>query len=123
MKKLLTITALSAAMLLAACGGGDDKAAKADGGETAAVEPAGSGELAKAAAGATGIAECDNYLTKAMACFEDKIPEAQRAMMKKSLEDSKASWAAAKDKTALAKTCTDAMNQAKASFGAMGCSF
>jgi hypothetical protein len=122
MKKSLSITALSAALLLAACGGGDS-AEKADAGDTKTVEPAGSGDLAQAAAGATGVAECDTYLTKVMACVEDKIPEAQRAMVKKSLEDSKASWAAATDKAALAKTCQQAMDQAKASYAAMGCTF
>jgi hypothetical protein len=110
-------------MLLSACGGGDN-AEKADAtADAAKVEPAGSGELAQAAAGATGVAECDTYLTKVMACVEDKIPEAQKAMVKKSIDDSKATWAAATDKAALAATCTKAMDQAKASFGAMGCTF
>jgi hypothetical protein len=124
MKKLFTMTALSAAMLLAACGGSDN-AEKADAAaDTAAkVEPAGSGDLAQAAAGATGVAECDNYLTKVMACVEDKIPEAQKAMIKKSIDDSKANWTKVTDKAALAQTCTKAMDQAKTSFAPMGCTF
>ncbi len=122
MKKLLTIAAVSTAILLVGCGGGGgDSAEKAGADKT--VEAAGSGELAQAAAGATGVAECDQYLTKVMACVEDKIPAAQRDMVKKSMEDSKASWAAVTDKAALAKTCKDAMTQAKTSYAAMGCSF
>ncbi|MGL5838842.1 MAG: hypothetical protein ACRCY3_10120 [Sphingorhabdus sp.] len=122
-KHLLAIGTLSAVMLLAACGGGNDAAEKSA--ETAAttVEPAGSGELAQAAAGATGVPECDTYMTKVMACVEDKIPAAQRDMFKKQIEDSKASWAAVTDKAALANTCKQAMEQAKTSFGAMGCTF
>jgi hypothetical protein len=122
MKKLQTITTLSAAMLLAACGGAE-KAEETKAADTATVEPAGSGELAQAAAGATGVAECDTYLTKVMACVEDKIPAAQKEMFKKQIDDSKASWAKVTDKAALAKTCTDAMAQAKTSMGAMGCTF
>jgi hypothetical protein len=123
MKKLFTITALSTAMLLAACGGGAEKAEETKAAEATTVAPAGSGELAQAAAGATGVAECDEYLTKVMACVEDKIPAAQKDMIKQQIDASKASWAAVTDKAALAKTCTDAMTQAKTSFGAMGCTF
>jgi hypothetical protein len=121
MRKILTLAVVSTAFLVASCGG-SDKAADTVAEETKAVAE-GSGDLAKAAAGATGVAECDNYLTKVMACVEDKIPEAQRAMIKKSMDDSKASWAAVTDKAALAKTCQNAMDQAKASYAAMGCSF
>jgi hypothetical protein len=111
-------------LALTACGGGGaEKAEEAKTVDTATVEPVGSGELAQAAAGATGVAECDDYLTKVMACVEDKIPAAQKDMIKKSIDDSKASWASVTDKAGLAKTCTDAMAQAKQSFGAMGCTF
>jgi hypothetical protein len=120
MKKLLTVTMISTAMLLSACGSKTETAEKP---AEATVTPAGSGELSQAAAGATGVAECDAYLSKVMACVEDKIPEAQRAAIKKQMDDSKAGWTKVADKAALAKTCTDAMAQAKQSFGALGCSF
>jgi hypothetical protein len=71
----------------------------------------------------TGVAECDDYLNKVYACISDKVPEAQRDMMKQGIEQSKASWAAVTDKAALAAQCKTAMDQAKASFGAMGCTF
>jgi hypothetical protein len=118
MKKSILAVVAIASMTLAACGGGDQKAA--DAAQEAADK---GGDLAKAANGATGVAECDEYLTKVMACVEDKVPEAQRAMMKKGIEDSKASWAAVPDKAALAGQCKAAMDQAKASYAAMGCSF
>lgn len=120
MKKLLTITAMSAALMLAACGGGGDKAA--DTGDTAKADAAGDA-TATAAAGATGIPECDAYLTKVMACIDGKVPEAQRAQLKQAIESSKASWAAIPDKAAAGKACQTAMDQAKASYGAMGCEF
>jgi hypothetical protein len=120
MKKSVLTSLAIVSLSLSACGGGGDTAEKA---ADATVEPAGSGELAQAAAGATGVAECDEYLTKVMACVEDKIPAAQKDMIKKQMDDSKASWAKVTDKAALAKTCTDAMAQAKQSFGAMGCTF
>lgn len=122
MKKLISIAALSTALMLAACGEKADKAA--DAGDTAKTEAAGSGDAtATAAAEATGIPECDTYLTKVMACIDGKVPEAARAQAKKAIEDSKSSWAAIPDKAAAGKICQQAMDQAKASYGAMGCTF
>lgn len=71
----------------------------------------------------TGVPECDQYLEKVYACISDKVPEAQREMMKQGIEQSKAGWAALTDKTALAAQCTTAMDQAKTAYSAMGCSF
>lgn len=71
----------------------------------------------------TGVPECDTYLEKVYACISDKMPEAQRDMMKQGIEQSKASWSAVTDKAALAAQCKTAMDQAKASYGAMGCTF
>ncbi len=41
----------------------------------------------------TGVPECDQYLEKVYACISDKVPEAQREMMKQGIEQSKAGWA------------------------------
>ena len=71
----------------------------------------------------TGVAECDQYLEKVYACISDKVPEAQRDMMKQGIEQSKAGWSAVTDKTALAAQCKTAMDQAKTAYAAMGCSF
>lgn len=71
----------------------------------------------------TGVPECDQYLEKIYACISDKVPEAQRDMMKQGIEQSKAGWAAITDKSALAAQCKTAMDQAKAAYGAMGCTF
>ena len=118
MSRLFSTLFISSALFLSACSG--EGAEKKEG---ATVEAASSGELAQTAAGATGVPECDEYLTKVMACVEDKMPAEQKDMLKKALDDSKASWAQVTDKTQLANTCKQAMDQAKASYSAMGCQF
>ena len=108
--------AVEAAPADAAATPADAAAAPAD----AAAAPAAAGDTVTAG---TGVPECDAYLEKVYACIADKVPEAQRDMMKQGIEQSKSSWAAVTDKAALAAQCKTAMDQAKASFGAMGCTF
>ena len=108
--------AVEAAPADAAAAPADAVAAPAD----AAAAPAPAGDTVTAG---TGVPECDTYLEKVYACIADKVPEAQRDMMKQGIEQSKSSWAAVTDKAALAAQCKTAMDQAKASFGAMGCTF
>ena len=139
MKLNVLFLAAAAALALAACKPADKptdavepavEAAPADAAATpadAAAAPA-DATAAPAAAGdtvtaGTGVPECDAYLEKVYACIADKVPEAQRDMMKQGIEQSKSSWAAVTDKAALAAQCKTAMDQAKASFGAMGCTF
>lgn len=113
--KHVTYGIAALALALAGCG------SKEDAGEAAKAE---SGEVAAAAGASTsGVPECDEYLTKVMACVNDKIPEAQREVVKQGIEASKAGWAAVTDKAALANTCKMAMDQAKTAYTAMGCSF
>jgi hypothetical protein len=88
--------------------------------ETAAPAPA---PVADTATASTGVPECDTYLEKVYACISDKVPEAQRAAMKQGIEQTQSGWSTVTDKTALATQCKTAMEQAKTSFGAMGCTF
>ena len=44
-------------------------------------------------------------------------------MMKQGIEQSRSAWAGVTDKTQLANQCKTALEQAKTSFGAMGCTF
>ena len=108
--------AVEAAATDAAAAPADAAAAPVD----ASAAPAAAGDTVTAG---TGVPECDAYLEKVYACIADKVPEAQRDMMKQGIEQSKSSWAAVTDKAALAAQCKTAMDQAKASFGAMGCTF
>jgi hypothetical protein len=77
------------------------------------------------AADSTGVAECDDYLTKYMACLNDKVPEAQRAAMQQGIDQMRAGWKAAaatpEGKVSLAQACTAAKDGAKASMKAFGC--
>ena len=139
MKLNVLFLAAAAALALAACKPADKpadavepavEAAPADAAATPADAAAAPADAAAAPAAAgdtvtagTGVPECDAYLEKVYACIADKVPEAQRAMMKQGIEQSKSSWAAVTDKAALAAQCKTAMDQAKASFGAMGCTF
>ena len=139
MKLNVLFLAAAAALALAACKPADKptdavepavEAAPADAAATSADAAAAPADAAAAPAAAgdtvtagTGVPECDTYLEKVYACIADKVPEAQRDMMKQGIEQSKSSWAAVTDKAALAAQCKTAMDQAKASFGAMGCTF
>ncbi|CAN7406810.1 hypothetical protein LJR143_002346 [Pseudoxanthomonas sp. LjRoot143] len=125
---ILALAALTT-LALAACKPADDAAPGADAPTVEA--PAASGDIVAAPADATtgtvdagtGVPECDQYLEKVYACISDKVPEAQREMMKQGIEQSKAGWSALTDKTALAAQCKTAMDQAKTAYAAMGCTF
>lgn len=124
---ILALAAL-ATLSLAACKPADDTASTADApvveDTTAAADATTAPALTSDTVDAgTGVAECDQYLEKVYACISDKVPEAQRDMMKQGIEQSKASWSAVADKTALAAQCKTAMDQAKTAYAAMGCSF
>ena len=127
---ILALAALTT-LALSACKPADNTAPAAD---APAVEaPAASGDVAAAPVevaattdtvdAGTGVPECDQYLEKVYACISDKVPEAQREMMKQGIEQSKAGWSALTDKTALAAQCKTAMDQAKTAYAAMGCAF
>ena len=130
---ILALAALTT-LALAACKPADDAAPAADAPmveapATAAADPVTTDTAATSTTATdtveagTGVAECDQYLEKVYACISDKVPEAQRDMMKQGIEQSKASWSAITDKTALAAQCKTAMDQAKTAYAAMGCSF
>ena len=122
MKLNALFLAAAATLALAACKPADKPADAAAPAADAAAAPA-AAPAADTVNASTGVPECDTYLEKVYACISDKVPEAQRDMMKQGIDQSKASWSAVTDKTALAAQCKTAMEQAKTSFGAMGCTF
>lgn len=115
---ILALVAMTT-LALVACTPGDDAAPVAD---APAIEAPGAATTDTVEAGA-GVAECDQYLEKVYACVSDKVPEAQRDLMKRGIEQSKANWAAVTDKTALAAQCKTAMDQARTAYAGMDCSF
>jgi hypothetical protein len=75
----------------------------------------------------TGIAACDEFLTKFDACVGSKIPEAQRATFKTQIDQTRKAWVdMAKNpstKATMESTCKQTMDATKASLTAYGCSF
>ena len=75
----------------------------------------------------TGIASCDDFLTKYDACVVSKVPEAQRAMYKTQIDQTRKAWVdLAKNPSAKATmeaTCKQTLDATKASLTAYGCSF
>ncbi|WP_282271419.1 hypothetical protein [Stenotrophomonas sp. PS02298] len=124
MKTQLLILAAIGTLALAGCKKAEtpatDAPAAAPAAAAAEVTPAPATDTVKAS---TGVPECDQYLEKVYACISDKVPEAQRDMMKQGIEQSRSAWAGVTDKTELANQCKTALEQAKTSFGAMGCTF
>ena len=80
-----------------------------------------------AAAAEFGVAECDDYMTKYLACVDSKVPEAARAALRQSLDQTKAQWKQAastpEGKSGLAMACKQMTETAKVSMTAYGCSF
>ena len=74
-----------------------------------------------------GVEECDDYLAKYEACVNSKVPEAARAQSKASFEQQRKSWqqlaATPQGKAGLAAVCKAALDSAKKSMAAYGCSF
>lgn len=91
---------------------------------TAAATPAAAPAMT-APADSVGIPECDDYLTKYQTCVATKAPEAARAMLKQSLDQTRAAWknamATPSGKDALASACKQAHETTKASMAAYGC--
>lgn len=92
---------------------------------TATASPAAS--PAAPAGDKTGVEECDDYLAKYEACIDSKVPEAARATMKASFEQTRAAWrkaaATPQGKAGLAQACKTARDAAKQSMAAYGCAF
>ena len=78
-----------------------------------------------ATASSIGIAECDDYLNKYQACVESKVPEAARATLIQSLDQTRAAWRTASGtpagKDSLAAACKQMRDSARASMSAYGC--
>lgn len=114
-----SLLALAAALTLAAC-----QQQSAPPATTAAPAPKATAAPA-ATADSIGVAECDDYLNKYQACVESKVPETARAMLKQSLDQTRASWrtaaAAPGGKESLATACKQAREASKASMSAYGC--
>lgn len=121
------------ALVFAACGGSTtttntatNKAAENKTATNAATEnKAADNKSTASTGGEIGVPECDEYIKKYEACIMSKVPEAQRAMYKPTLEQMRSSWKQAasnpQTKTALASGCKTATETAKQSLSAFSC--
>ena len=75
----------------------------------------------------TGIAACDDFLTKYEACVTSKVPAAQRATYQGQFEQMRKAWSdAAKNpgaKASLEGACKQSAEQMKAAMSGFGCAF
>jgi hypothetical protein len=121
------VVAFASAALSLGCGGGEKPAAEAPRTTMPPATLAPATTMPAAAAGDFGVAECDNYMKKYMACVESKVPEAQRVMMRQQLDATKAAWkqaaATPQGKASLASACTQMDAQTKPAMKAYGCTW
>jgi hypothetical protein len=96
----------------------------------AASTPAASATPAAPDAGASlefGVPECDEYVKKYLACVESNVPAAVKDQVRASFEQTRDMWrraaATPQGKAGLAQGCKIALDAAKASMTAYGCSF
>jgi hypothetical protein len=72
-----------------------------------------------------GVPECDDYIEKYEACITGKVPEAARAAMKSSFEQTRKTWkdlaSNPQTKNSLASMCKQSKDVAKQSMEAFKC--
>jgi hypothetical protein len=75
----------------------------------------------------TGVAACDDFLTKYDTCVVSKIPAEQRATYKTQLDQTRKAWVDmsknAGAKAAMEASCKQTTEAMKTSLAAFGCSF
>ncbi len=111
---------VSVAVLTAACGGNTPSQSS-----TPATQPASNAPpSASVASGEFGVAECDAYMKKYLACI-DRMPEAARTSARQVLDQTRTSWqqaaATEQGRAGLAMACKSASDAAGASMSAYGC--
>jgi cytoskeletal protein RodZ len=131
-------------VLMLACGGGADNANTATTNtattnanttnantKTAATPAANTAATPATTTASTGekigVAECDDFIQKYEACVTGKVPAAQQATFKGSIEQWRSSWKKLADNPAtkgtLASVCKTSLDQAKASLSSYGCTW
>ncbi len=76
--------------------------------------------------GEIGVAVCDQYVKDLQRCIDEKVPEAERDALRRTLADNHASWMQTKEggesaAKGLQIGCRGAREQAKAATSAFGC--
>jgi Tfp pilus assembly protein FimV len=132
MKNTLMVVAVGLSLSLMAC---KDEAKAPAAAAPAAAKPAAAAAPAAAAPAAApaaagdsvGVPECDEYITKYSKCLEEKVPAAAKDAMKSGFETMRKAWkeaaATPEGKQGLAVGCKAALDGAKQSMTAYGCTF
>ena len=130
--KLIPLFALCVllGLVMLACGGAADNTNTATTNSTANAnaKPAASPAATTASTGdKIGVAECDDFITKYEACVTGKVPAAQQATFKSSIEQWRSSWKKLADnpttKATLASVCKTQLDSAKTSLSSFGCTW
>ena len=137
--KLISLFALCVLMgaVMLACGGAADNANTAATNSTAgnantkaAATPAAAASPATTTASTgekIGVAECDDFIAKYEACVTGKVPAAQQAAFKSSIEQWRSSWKKLADNAAtkgtLVSVCKTTMDTAKTSLASFNCTW
>src|SRR5262245_52746032 len=116
------------AFMLGACGGSGQSVKPAASPQAAAAGVAATTTAAATAATVEfGVPECDDYLRKYLACIDSKVPEAARATVRQSVDQTKVAWKQAastpQGKAGLAMACKQATDTARTAMSAYGCSW
>jgi hypothetical protein len=119
---------VAAALVTAACADSKPAAPPATTAPAASVAPATTAPAATTAAAAEfGVPECDEYMTKWLACVDSKVPAEMRGTYKAAIEQSKASWkqaaATPQGKQGLAMACKQSLDATKQALAAYNCSW
>jgi hypothetical protein len=125
-----SMVVIVAALASHACGGKADSQPAASSTPPASTAPATTTPPASVTSASTtaefGVAECDDYFKKYLACI-DKLAPAAQTSARETLEQARTAWkqAASTDagRSALATTCKAASDAAAPSMRAQGCSW
>jgi hypothetical protein len=136
--KLISLFALCVllGLVLLACGGAADNTNTATTNSTtnantkSAATPGAAASPAATTASTgekIGVAECDDFITKYEACVTGKVPAAQQAMFKSSIEQWRSSWKKLADnpttKGTLVSICKTQLEQSKTALSSFGCAW
>ena len=119
---------VAAAFVTAACADSKPAAPPATTAPAATVAPATTAPAATTVATSEfGVPECDEYMTKWLACVESKVPAEARATYKTAIEQSKSQWkqaaATPQGKQSLAMACTQSLTATKQALAAYNCTW
>jgi pectate lyase len=135
--KLISLFALCVllGLVMLACGGAADNAntavtnsAAGNANTKASATPAANTSTTTASTGdKIGVAECDDFITKYEACVTGKVPAAQQATFKSSIEQWRKSWktlaANPTTKATLVSVCKTQLESARTSLSSFGCTW